>query len=143
MKALVRLVDRAFLLKVLYLALFYSLVPIAEIVLILYLRPHLGNYLLLAAVVSTGLLGLGIAWRQTVKALGSLREQIKSGFYPADEFAYLAGALLGSLLLLTPGFITDILGLFFFLPVIKRSVGRVVTGKIDDRLKELYEYMKL
>ena len=143
MKALIRFVERAFLLKVLYLALLYSLVPVAEIILILYLRPFFGNYLLLAALVATGLVGLGIAWRQVVKALASLREQVQSGEYPEQEFSNLAGALFCSLLLLTPGFISDFVGLISFLPVIKRSIGRGITGKMEDRLKELYEYMKL
>ena len=143
MRNLIRFVDRNYLLKFLYLSLFYSLVPLGEMVLILYLRNYVGLYLLIAAICATGLLGLGFAWRQISTVLGRLKAQVHDGQYPAHEYADLAGAIVGSILLLTPGFVTDFLGLMFFFPFLRRAVGRRVTRKMDGRLKELYEYLKL
>ena len=143
MKGLIRFVDRNFLLKFLYLSLFYSLIPLGEIALILYLRRYIGFYLLIAAISSTGLLGLGFAWRQISSALGRLRAQVHDGTYPVDEYTDLAGAVVCGLLLLTPGFVTDFFGLLFFFPFLRRLAGRRITKKMDARLKELYEYLKL
>ncbi|MAG13503.1 MAG: hypothetical protein CMN78_02785 [Spirochaetales bacterium] len=143
MKGLIRFVDRSFLLRFLYLSLFYSLVPLGEIVLILYLRRYVGFYLLLAGITSTGLLGLGFAWRELSAVLVRLRAQVHDGTYPGEEYTDLAGAVIGSLFLLTPGFVTDFFGLLFLFPLLRRVIGRHITRRMDGRLKELYEYLKL
>ena len=142
-KGLINFIDRRFLLKTLYLALLYSLVPFGEIALLLYLKTYFGSYLLLAVVLATGLLGICIAWRQIVLALQSMRHQVDEGRYPEDGFAELAGSLFTGLLLVTPGFVTDVLGLLLIVAIIRRGVGRLITSKLEVRLKELYEYMKL
>ena len=142
-KGLMRIIDRSFLLKALYLLLFYSLVPVGEIALILYIKPFLGSYLIIAAVLLTGLLGAGIAWKLVSSSLRALSKQVRSGSYPRDEFSLLAGSIIAGVLLITPGFITDALGLLFALRLFRRLTGTLVTGRMEDRLKELYEYMKL
>ena len=59
------------------------------------------------------------------------------------EFVDLAGTIVGSLLLVTPGFASDAVGFLFFVPLFRHLVGRLVTNRMRDRLKELYEYLKL
>lgn len=142
-KGIMRIVDRGFLLKVLYSLLLYSLLPVGEIALILYLRAYVNGYLLLSAVLASGLIGAGIAWRLISGSLRAVGEKVQSGAYPREEFAFLAGSFVAGVLLVTPGFITDALGLLFTLPVIRHSVGAAVVAKWEPRLKELYEYMKL
>ena len=143
MKGLIRIVDRTFLLRALYLALFYSLVPVGEIALILYLQPYFGNYFLLALILFTELLGAIVAWRLIAKALQSVKEQMNDGRYPAEGFADLAGSLLAGLFLVTPGFATAAFGLLLVMSIVRRGIGKLVTSKMEHRLKELYEYMKL
>ena len=138
-----RIIDRGFLLKALYLALLYSLVPVGEIAFVLYLKTFFSNNLLVAAVLFTGLLGVAVTWRLVSSSLRALNARVRSGSYPGKEFALLAGSLLTGLFLVTPGFITDLVGLLFVLPVIRRSTGGAITMRIEGRLKELYEYMKL
>ena len=140
---MIRLLDRRFVLKVLLLILFYSLLPIAEIFLLLYLRDYLGRYLILAIVASTGLVGLLIVYQQIRIRLREVKGSIDSGIYPRSQFVQLTGAFLSSALLLTPGFITDVFGVVLFMPVFRSFVGTFVVQKMEPRLKELYEYLKL
>ena len=142
-KGLMLILNRGFLLKALLWVLLYSLVPVGEIALLLYLKPFLGNYLLIALVLFTGLVGAGIAWKLISSALRNVNDRVKSGAYPREEFAVLAGAIIAGLFLVTPGFVTDVLGLMFALPGLKRASGSVIAAKLEPRLKELYEYMKL
>jgi UPF0716 protein FxsA len=142
-KGLMRIIDRGFLLKALYLALLYSLVPVGEIAFILYLRSFFGSYLLVAAVLFTGLFGVAVTWKLISSSLRALGARVRSGSYPDEEFALLAGSLITGLFLVTPGFITDVIGLLFVLPVIRRSGGGAIAMRMEGRLKELYEYMKL
>lgn len=143
MKALIRFLDRGFILKVLLLIMLYSLLPIGEIVLLLYLRDYLGNYLLVALVASTGLLGLTFAYQQLRGCILAIRRSTDSGVFPRGQFMHLAGAFVGAVLLLTPGFVTDVVGLLLFFPLFRTSVGRAITRRMEERLKELYEYLKL
>lgn len=142
-KGLIRFIDRAFLLKLLYLALLYSLVPVGEMSLLLYLKPYLGSYMLLSAVLFCSLVGVGIAWRLIVTSLRVVEDEVADGGYPAEGFACLAGSLIAGLLLITPGFVTSAAGLLLSLAFVRRGIGRSVVTKHENRLRELYEYMKL
>ncbi|MBN1687011.1 MAG: FxsA family protein, partial [Spirochaetales bacterium] len=128
-KGLMRIIDRSFLLKALYLLLLYSLVPVGEIALMLYLKPFVGSYLLIALVLFTGLLGGGVAWRLVSSSLQALGDRVRAGSYPREDFSLLAGSLIAGILLVTPGFITDVLGFLFALRFFRRATGNLVTAK--------------
>jgi len=142
-KGIMRIVDRGFLMKALYSLLLYSLLPVGEIALILYLRAYLDGYLLLTLVLASGLVGAGIAWKLISGSLRAVSARVQTGAYPREEFAFLAGSFIAGLLLVTPGLITDAFGLLFTLPVVRQSVGSAIVTRWEPRLKELYEYMKL
>lgn len=139
----IRFFDRDFIVKVLFLVLLYSLLPLAEIVLILFLGDIVGKYLTLAVTASTGLFGVLVAARQLRSLLDAARSRIRSGEYPGSEFVEIAGILLGSVLLMTPGFITDSLGLVMLVPAVRRRVGALITRRLQRRLTEIYEYLRL
>ena len=50
-----------------------------------------------------------------------------------------AGLFCGSLELLTPGFITDIIGFLLLFPSIRDNVGKFVTARVSNELREIYE----
>ena len=138
-----RFFDRDFVVRILFLVLLYSLLPLAEIVIILFVGDIIGKYLTLAVAASTGLLGVMVAVRQLRGLLEAARAKIRSGVYPGPEFVQIAGILVGSVLLMTPGFITDTMGLVMFIPAVRRAVGRAITRRLEKRLTEVYEYLRL
>jgi UPF0716 protein FxsA len=142
-KALLRLLDRTFITKLLILALLYSLVPLAEIFLLIYLGNLIGYYFTLALAAFAGLVGMLAALKEFRKNLEALREKTRQGMLPTQEFINLTGVLAASILLLTPGFITDGLGFLLFVPAVRNALGRWVLAKTRTDLKELYEYLKL
>jgi UPF0716 protein FxsA len=142
-RVLLRFFDRTFITKVLILALLYSLLPLAEIFLLIYLGARIGNYFTLALAATTGLIGMLVALRGFRKNLDILKRKIRDGEYPGEEFVTLTGIFLAAILLLTPGFITDMFGLLLFVPTIRRGLGRLVIRLTRTDLKELYEYLKL
>ncbi|MBN1836074.1 MAG: FxsA family protein [Spirochaetales bacterium] len=142
-RVLLRFFDRSFITRLLLLALLYSLLPLAEIFLLIYLGAKVGNYFTLALAAVTGLIGMLFALRGFHKYLDILKKKIRAGQYPGEEFATLTGILLAAILLLTPGFITDVLGLLLFVPAIRSGLGRLMIRLTRTDLKELYEYLKL
>jgi UPF0716 protein FxsA len=142
-RILLRLLDRTFITKALILALLYSLVPLAEIFLLIYLGNAIGYYFTLALAAFAGLVGMLLALQQLRKNLGGLKAKIRRGVFPTQEFINLTGILAASILLLTPGFITDALGFLLFVPALRDRLGNLILRKTRTNLKELYEYLKL
>ena len=142
-RTLLKIFDPASLMKGMLLLLLYSIVPIGELVLILYLGQLWGNYLILAITAITGLFGFFLSVRKVRSITESIKKRVADGSYPGEEFVRLAGALVGSLLLITPGFVTDIVGFLLLFSFPQVWVGRSITRKMEDKLKELYEYLKL
>ena len=137
-----KFIDRS-LFKLILVLLSYSLVPLAEIFLFIYLGTLVGSYLILALAAVVGLVGALIAARQIQRALAKLKKKIRLGQYPGREFVDLAGILVGGILLITPGFITDLFGFLLFLPVFREALGRALVKRLHRSFKEVYEYLKL
>jgi len=137
------LFKKEFILKLLLLALLYSIIPLSETLLILHLGGIFGNYLVLAVAATTGLIGLLVAYGEVEVIIKLIKTKLKEGIYPGKEFISLAGVLTGGLLLLTPGFITDSLGFLLFFPFFRNLVGRIITSRMENSLKDIYEYLKL
>lgn len=142
-KFILRFLDKTFITRLLILALLYSLLPLTEIFLLIYLGQRIGNYFTLALAAATGLVGMLFALRGFQKNLLRLKERIRKGVFPAEEFITLTGIFAAAILLLTPGFITDLLGLLLFVPVIRSTLGRLIIRLTRADFKELYEYLKL
>jgi UPF0716 protein FxsA len=138
-----KFVEKEFIAGLLLLILLYSLLPLSEILLLLYIGGILGDFLTLACAASTGLLGVLVAFTQFKTVLGTLKEKVRAGTYPGREFIGIAGILAGGILLLTPGFITDLFGFILFIPVSRNLIGKLITKRIERQLKEVYEYLKL
>lgn len=83
------------------------------------------------------------ALRGFQKNLVVLKDKIKQGVFPTEQFITLTGIFAAGILLLTPGFVTDLLGFLLFVPVIRSALGRYIIRVTKANFKELYEYLKL
>jgi UPF0716 protein FxsA len=70
---------------------------------------------------------------QGMAALQKLQTSIESGGNPADPIANGAFILIAGLLLLTPGFFTDTLGLLLLVPPVRQSLIRTVAAQLKKR----------
>ncbi len=70
------------------------------------------------------LLGAWIVKREGGKTWAALQDALRSGRMPSRQLSDAALVLIGGTLLLTPGFVTDIVGFFFILPL-TRPITRV------------------
>ena len=138
-----RFLDSGFILRILYLILLFSLVPIADMYVLLQLVELVPKHILMAVVTATGVCGLFLVFLVIRSVLETMHGRIKDGYYPGVEFFELAGLLIAGVLLITPGFVGDVVGLLLLLPALRRAIGRLVAGSMEERFKELYEYLKL
>lgn len=140
---IINVTGKDLLFKLILVLLLYSLVPLAEIFLFIYLGELIGNYLVLTLAAVAGMGGALIAIGQARKTIERLRAKIRRGKYPGREFVDLAGIIVGGILLITPGFMTDLFGYLLMIPALRDLLGGFITRKLDRNFKELYEYLRL
>lgn len=114
------------------LALLFMTVPVIEITLIVQLGQVIGPWWTVLALVASGILGAVLVRREGSRAWGALVEALRAGKVPSRELADGALILVGGALLLTPGFLTDIVGLICVLPV-TRAFPRVMLRQVIAR----------
>ncbi|RKX85103.1 MAG: hypothetical protein DRP58_06310 [Spirochaetes bacterium] len=142
-RTLIRFFDTGFILKFLILVMLISILPIAEVYLYIFLSCKISTYLLIAALTGSSLLGLIISYGLIKSRLKIIKSSINEGEYPENDFFILTGIFIASILLITPGFLGDLLGIIIFIPGISKKIGFIITKPMEDKVKELYEYMKL
>ena len=99
-------------------------VPVVEIAAIIAVGRVIGGWQTLLLLVLESLLGAWIVMREGARTWTALQESLRSGRMPSRQLSDAALVLIGGTLLLTPGFVTDIAGFFFILPL-TRPITRV------------------
>lgn len=107
-----------------FLALPFVVVPLLEIVVFVYVGGRIGVGALVALVVVTGILGFAIARSQGFAVWAQAQRALRRGAFPAKELAHGAMVLVGAVLLVTPGFVTDGVGFLLMVPAVREAVRR-------------------
>lgn len=110
-------------------------VPLLEIYLIVQLGQAVGPLWTLLLLAGTGVVGAMLVKREGSRAWLALQEALSSGRMPARELADGALILIGGTLLLTPGFVTDSVGLFCVLPFTRPLARRGLSAAISRRMR--------
>jgi len=103
-----------------------ALYAVAEVGLLVLAVRWLGGWPTFLLVLATSLLGGWIILTTGVSAFGSLEEAVRAGQTPDPRLADAGLVMTGGLLLVLPGFITDIAGALTVLPVTRPLVRRVL-----------------
>ena len=109
-------------------------VPIVELYVIIQVGQGLGVVPTIVLLVVMSLAGGYLLRREGTKTWQALRQAIQAGRVPAREVADGALVILGGALLLTPGFLTDLVGLLCILPPTRALLRRMLTGVVARRL---------
>jgi len=112
----------------------FTIIPIIEVYLIIKTGQIIGpvpTVLLLLAISAAG------AWlvrAQGFQALRSIQSELAMGRLPAGQLLDGAMVLVGGVLLLTPGFFTDLLGIFFLIPFTRALIKQLTVRWLQRRL---------
>ncbi len=142
-KGLLRLFDNSFVIKCSMLLLLYSLFILIDCYILILLAGKFGVFLVLALAGITGLGGFLLFILNYSIQLREMRKQLKKGNYPRKAFSQISGLVLAAVLLITPGFLTDTLGLFLLINPFRLLAGLAFTAVYKENFKEAYEYLKL
>lgn len=133
------LIEKDLLFKLVLAFLAYSLVPLGEIFFFLFLASLIGNYLVLVLAAVAGVAGAfaGIAQARRIAA------RLKSVSGSPRATVEMAGLLVAGLLLVTPGFLTDLVGFLLLVPAVRLRAGRRAAALLRDRAPTLYARLGL
>jgi UPF0716 protein FxsA len=100
-------------------------VPLVELWLLLLLAEHTSVGVALAVVIVTGVTGTLLARAQGWHTLRAIRAEVARGRFPGTSLIDAAMILCAGALLLTPGLLTDALGLSMLIPGCRRLYRRM------------------
>jgi len=112
----------------------FIVVPLVEIYVIIQIGQVIGAWWTIALLIADSILGSWLVKREGARAWRALRVALEQGRMPTRELADGILILVGGILMLTPGFVLDIVGILCILPVTRPLGRRLLTGVIGRRL---------
>jgi UPF0716 protein FxsA len=116
------------------LVLLLLVVPLLEVVVIIGVGRVIGGWPTFGLLLAESAFGAWLVRREGGRAWTSLQEALTTGRMPSRQLADAALVLVGGVLLLAPGFLTDILGFLLVLPLTRPVARRVLEAMVARRL---------
>jgi UPF0716 protein FxsA len=112
----------------------FVVVPLVEIYVLIQVGQVIGPWWTILLLILDSLLGSWLIKREGGRAWQALRTALQTGRMPARELADGALILVGGTLMLSPGFVTDALGILLILPFTRPVARRLLTRMVAQRL---------
>jgi UPF0716 protein FxsA len=113
----------------------FILVPLVETYLFLQVGAWMGPFPALLIIVATGFLGAWLTRTQGLSVIRRFRSSLSQGRLPQQEAIEGLLILIAGILLMTPGFLTDIAGYLLLIPPLRLRVGEALRGALIRRLR--------
>jgi UPF0716 protein FxsA len=102
----------------------------AEVTAFIIIGGEIGGLLTFIGVFLTAVVGLWLLRSQAANVMANLRQQVTRGEAPLAAVAESLSLLIGGILILIPGYVTDGLGLLLFVPGLRTVVGFAIMGRL-------------
>jgi UPF0716 protein FxsA len=112
----------------------FVVVPLVEIYVLIQVGQVIGAWWTIGLLIADSVFGSWLIRREGRRAWQALNTALRSGQMPAKELADGALILVGGTLMLTPGFVSDALGLLMILPFTRPLARRLLTGVVTRHL---------
>ena len=111
----------------------FLVVPLVELYLIIQVGQVLGALNTIALLVIIGAIGGWLMKREGLGVLRRIQAQVHRGQVPGRELVDAFLILFGGALMLTPGFLTDVLGFGLLVPPVRAVVRRSLARQLQVR----------
>jgi len=112
----------------------FAVVPVVEVYLLIKVGSLIGAVPTVALLLAISMVGAWLVRHQGFELMRRIQNELAQGRLPAAELLDGAMVLVGGVLLLTPGFFTDFLGLFFLIPITRAVIKQFVRLWLQRRL---------
>lgn len=117
------------------LLLIFIVVPLLELYVIIEVSSSIGLPETILALIVISVIGAALAKREGYNAIQRIQEELALGRMPGDPLIEGAVILAGAVLLLTPGFLTDALGLAMLIPPTRKAVLALVKRRLKKGIR--------
>ncbi|TDI17909.1 MAG: FxsA family protein [Acidobacteria bacterium] len=114
----------------------FTLVPLLELYLLIRLGTYVGAVDTIAIVIGTGIAGGLLAKSQGLAVLDRMRAELNQGRLPAESLLDGLLILIAGAMLVTPGLLTDGLGLLLLIPWSRKAIKSWLKRKMQEKISE-------
>lgn len=114
----------------------FTVIPIIEVWLLIEIGSAIGGLPTVGLILATGAAGAWLARREGIRALMELNAAISRGEIPGRALLDAVCVFAGGALLLTPGVVTDVVGLLLLLPPSRSLIQGGILGWLARRIEE-------
>lgn len=116
--------------RISFLPLFLLALPLLEIAGFVVVGRQVGALATVGLVLASSIAGALLLRHQGFSVMTRIRTEMDAGRDPSRQLAHGAMIVLAAILLIIPGFITDIIGLLLFLPPVRDLAWRALKGRV-------------
>ena len=120
----------------------FIIIPVTELYILIEVGKKIGSLTTIGVIILTGIIGAYLVKGQGFMILRKIQNDLNEGIMPGDSLIQGAIILAGGILLLTPGFVTDIVGFIFLIPVSRNIVKKYLLKWLKGKMKEGNFYYK-
>ena len=114
----------------------FTLIPVAEIYLLITIGGYIGAMNTVLLVIITGFSGAYLARLQGMQTMFRVRESLQAGVMPSGDLVDAVLIFMAGVVLLTPGFITDIAGILILFPPTRTYLKKLAMKKLNQWIKD-------
>lgn len=114
--------------------LLFTLVPLAELFLLLRIGALIGLAPTLLLVIGTGFAGAWLARREGLRSWRAVQSELAAGRLPAEELLHSLLILVAGVVLVTPGVLTDLAGLLLLARPLRSGLIRRARSGLERRV---------
>jgi UPF0716 protein FxsA len=119
-----------------YLLPFLIIIPACEIGILLFSGKTIGIIPTILLIIATGIAGAWLAKKQGLEAIRKVQQEMSFGNIPGESIIDGLCILVGGLLLLSPGFVTDLTGFILLVPSTRKFVKPLLQKAISKRIDQ-------
>ena len=117
-------------------------VPIIEIYLLIQIGSQIGAISTILLIITTAVIGVYYAKYEGINTLRSGFSQISRNETPVYEVISGAAVACAALLLIFPGFLTDLLGFLLIFPITRKLIFKILKRKIKSKKKQNNDFIE-
>ncbi|MBI29444.1 MAG: hypothetical protein CFH21_00954 [Alphaproteobacteria bacterium MarineAlpha5_Bin11] len=110
-------------------------IPIIEISIFITIGSRIGIFNTISIILLTAIIGIFFIRRQGISLLFNAQRNMRDGIFPSQEIKGAIFLLVSGLLLITPGFLTDVIGFLIFLPQVQNTISRYAYNYFQSKVR--------
>jgi UPF0716 protein FxsA len=111
--------------------LLFTIVPLAELYLLIKIGSYMGAFNTIFLILITGILGALLARLEGLRTLRQITLSLNQGIVPAEELVDSVLIFVAGIVLVTPGVLTDVMGLLLLFPYTRTIFKRWLRKRFD------------